>query len=88
MFKSSVQTTKFLFCALSFLCFDTPAFSASDNNPRIIAEMLARLMLAERLAHLYEHDKRFSSGTRRFELWWFEQKISLQRKSLIRNSPT
>ena len=46
-------------------------FAALDNNPRIIAEVLARPLLAERLARsFYEHDSRFSSKTQPFDDWW------------------
>jgi probable HAF family extracellular repeat protein len=46
-------------------------FSALDNNPRIIAEVLARPLLAERLARsFYEQDARFAAKDQPFETWW------------------
>lgn len=45
-------------------------FSALDNNPRLIAEVLARPLLAERLARgFYEQDARLAAG-QPFETWW------------------
>lgn len=46
-------------------------FAALDNDPRLIAEILARPALAERLArNFYEHDARFDSKTQPFAQWW------------------
>ena len=49
-------------------------FAVLDNDPRLIAEVLARPALAERLARsLYEKDQRFSSKTPAFERWWSKE---------------
>jgi N-acetylneuraminic acid mutarotase len=46
-------------------------FAALDNDPRLIAEMLARPALAERLARgFYEVDSRFNARTQSFDSWW------------------
>jgi N-acetylneuraminic acid mutarotase len=50
-------------------------FAALDNNPRTIAETLARPLLAERLARsFYQADSRFSAKTQPFEKWWSNSK--------------
>ena len=46
-------------------------FAALDNNPHMIAEVLARPLLTARMARsFYEHDQRFSSKTQSFDSWW------------------
>lgn len=46
-------------------------FAALNNDSRLIAEMLARPALAERLARgFYEADSRFQSKTQPFDRWW------------------
>lgn len=46
-------------------------FSALDNDAHVIAETMARPVLAERLARsFYEHDSRFHSRAVPFEQWW------------------
>ena len=47
-------------------------FAALDNNnPHIIAEVLARPLLTARMARsFYEHDSRFLSKAQSFDSWW------------------
>lgn len=46
-------------------------FASLDNDPQLVAEILARPALAERLArNFYEHDSRFDSKTQPFSQWW------------------
>jgi N-acetylneuraminic acid mutarotase len=49
-------------------------FAALDNDPRLVAEILARPALAERLARsFYQKDQRFSSKALPFERWWSKE---------------
>ena len=53
-------------------------FSASGNDARTIAEMLARPILAERLARsFYEGDSRFNPRVVAFDAWWSKVKVSI-----------
>jgi N-acetylneuraminic acid mutarotase len=46
-------------------------FAALGNDPHLIAEMLARPILAERLArNFYEQDSRFNAKKVSFNTWW------------------
>lgn len=46
-------------------------FAALDDDPQLIAEVLARPTLAERMARsFYDHDSRFNAKTQPFAAWW------------------
>jgi N-acetylneuraminic acid mutarotase len=46
-------------------------FAALDHRPQVIAEVLARPLLTERMARsFYEQDQRFSSKRQTFDSWW------------------
>jgi N-acetylneuraminic acid mutarotase len=50
-------------------------FAALDSDPQVIAEVLARENLVERLArNFYNQDQRFSSKTQSFDHWWSKTK--------------
>ncbi len=49
-------------------------FAALDNDPHLIAEMLARPALAERLArNFYQSDQRLAAKGQTFDSWWGKQ---------------
>ncbi|MBA3914156.1 MAG: hypothetical protein H0X25_09990 [Acidobacteriales bacterium] len=52
-------------------------FAALDDDPMLVAEVLARPALAERLArNFYEHDQRFNARQVGFDAWWSKQSSS------------
>ncbi|HZQ70284.1 MAG TPA: kelch repeat-containing protein [Terriglobales bacterium] len=49
-------------------------FAALNHDPAIVAEVLARPALAERLARsAYQNDQRFSAKAQSFDTWWSKQ---------------
>jgi len=53
-------------------------FASLDNDSQLIAEVLARPALAERLAvNFYEHDSRFDAKKQPFVQWWSKTKPTL-----------